>query len=99
MLNRYKKMNIDTDMITTDGGIFVRTCFTDYGTGIPAGLIEKVVNPFFSTKPKGKGTGLGLSISRRIVETHGGRFAIASTVGEYTRVTVELPAGCDGRLG
>jgi len=93
-----KKLNIDTDMITTEEGVFVRTCFTDYGTGIPAGLIEKVVNPFFSTKPKGKGTGLGLSISRRIVETHGGRFAIVSRAGEYTRVTVELPTRYDGGL-
>ena len=94
-----KRLNIDIGKIMTDGGTFVRTCFTDYGTGIPAKLLDKVVNPFFSTKPKGKGTGLGLSISQRIVEKHGGRFTIVSTAGEYTRVTVDLPARSDSELG
>ena len=88
-----KKLEIDVRVVVSDNGnIVVRTCFTDYGTGIQANLLEKVDNPFFSTKPKGKGTGLGLTISHRIVEKHNGKIAIDSIAGEYTKVTVEFPA-------
>ncbi|WP_372683514.1 PAS domain S-box protein [Desulfosarcina sp.] len=86
-----KSLDIDVSMIADNGKSIIRACFTDHGPGIPPHVIEKVINPFFSTKPKGKGTGLGLSISHRIVENHGGRLAIESEEGEYTKVTVDLP--------
>lgn len=63
----------------------------DAGVGIPAALLDKVKNPFFSTKPRGMGTGLGLAISHGIVADHGGRLLIDSVAGRYTRVTVLLP--------
>ncbi len=63
----------------------------DAGVGIPASLLDKVKNPFFSTKPRGMGTGLGLAISHGIVADHGGRLLIDSVAGRYTRVTVLLP--------
>ncbi len=56
-------------------------------------IIGKVRNPFFSTKTEGKRTGLGLSISHGIVNDHGGRLTIDSREGEFTRVSVDLPAG------
>jgi PAS domain S-box-containing protein len=87
-----KKLDIDIGLVTSNGQNFMRIVFTDYGTGIPSSLRKKVINPFFSTKPKGQGTGLGLSISQRIVENHGGRFVIESVEGEFARVTVDLPA-------
>ncbi len=86
-----KKLDIDIGVVPANGQNFLRIVFTDYGVGIPANLLPKIINPFFSTKPKGQGTGLGLSISQRIVENHGGRFFIDSVDGEYTRVTVDLP--------
>jgi PAS domain S-box-containing protein len=71
---------------------FVRTVFFDRGTGIPAGIRNRVCDPFFSTKPRGQGTGLGLSISLNIVTDHGGRLTVESREGQYTRVNVDLPA-------
>jgi len=76
---------------TVDGVSMVRLSFHDNGAGIPRDLLDKVANPFFSTKPRGKGTGLGLSISHGIVTDHGGRLLIESEEGVYTRVSVLLP--------
>lgn len=84
---------------TVDGAPFVRLSFHDNGTGIPREWLDKVTNPFFSTKPRGKGTGLGLSISHGIVTDHGGRLVIESAEGEYTRVSVLLPACRERRAG
>ncbi len=53
--------------------------------------IDKIMNPIYSTKPKGHGTGLGLSISHSIISDHGGSLAVESEEGEYTRVTIDLP--------
>lgn len=73
----------------------IRILFEDRGCGIPHRHREKVLNPFFSTKPPDKGTGLGLSISLGIVRDHGGDLAIESVEGEFTRVIIDLPA-CAG---
>ena len=70
---------------------FVRLTFYDSGTGIPAPILDKICDPFFTTKPKGEGTGLGLSISYGIVKDHGGRLWFQSVEGEYTKVIVDLP--------
>ena len=69
----------------------VRVSFKDRGSGIPAAIIDKVMNPFFSTKTEGKRTGLGLSISHGIIEEHGGRLRIESKEGLHTNVVMELP--------
>jgi signal transduction histidine kinase len=61
----------------------------DTGVGIPEAEVEKILLPFYSTKPAG--TGLGLPLVARIVAAHDGRIAIESEVGTGTRVRVELP--------
>ena len=70
----------------------IRISFRDSGTGIAPDIVDKVMSPFFSTKPKGKGTGLGLSISQDIVNAHGGDLTIESADGEFTTVSIDLPA-------
>lgn len=95
-----KRLDIKISLVHTDSRPFVRISFTDSGTGIEDEVIDKICNPFFSTKPKGKGTGLGLSISKKIVEKHDGELVISSVFGEYTRVSLVLPAhlaGCPAR--
>jgi len=80
---------------TVDDILFLEITFLDYGTGIPSAIIDKIYNPFFSTKPSGIGTGLGLAISHGIVTDHGGKLIFESNYGEYTKVTVMLPAITD----
>ena len=77
---------------TIDNTPFIEVTFLDYGTGIPSSIINKIYNPFFSTKPSGVGTGLGLAISHGIIADHGGKLIFESNYGEYTKVAVLLPA-------
>ncbi|HDH05315.1 MAG TPA: PAS domain-containing sensor histidine kinase [Nitrospirae bacterium] len=86
-----KILEITCEKIMIDNDPFVRIVFHDYGTGIPADVIDKVVNPFFSTKPDQMGTGLGLSISHGIITEHGGKFLINSVEGKFTKITINLP--------
>jgi signal transduction histidine kinase len=58
----------------------------DTGPGIPHELLDKVFQPYFTTKPKGKGTGLGLAMVRSIVEAHGGQIKVHSQSGQGTRI-------------
>ena len=64
----------------------------DNGIGIPNAIKDKIMQPFFTTKPTGEGTGLGLSLSYDIiVKSHGGTISIDSKVNEYTTFTIRLP--------
>lgn len=64
---------------------------TDSGPGITPAHLEKIWEPFFTTKPEGKGAGLGLAISRRAIEAHHGTLSIESHLGKGTTVTIFLP--------
>jgi PAS domain S-box-containing protein len=86
-----KVLGITVREATVDARARVRIAFRDRGTGIPESMINRVLTPFFSTKPKGMGTGLGLSISHGIVVHHGGTLMIDSVEGEFTEVVIELP--------
>ena len=64
---------------------------TDNGPGIPRQNLQKIFNPFFTTKPVGKGTGMGLAISYGIIQNHGGEISVRSEVGKGTTFTIRLP--------
>lgn len=63
----------------------------DNGCGMPASVLSKIFDPFYTTKPVDVGTGLGLSISHGIIEKHGGRVEVESIVGQGTCFTICLP--------
>ncbi len=64
---------------------------TDTGCGIPQANLQRIFDPFFTSKEVGKGTGLGLSVSYGIVKAHGGRISVESVVGSGTTFRVCLP--------
>lgn len=64
-------------------------CITDEGVGIPADEVDRVFDPFYTTKPRG--IGLGMAIAHNIVTSHGGTIDIESVEGEGTTITVALP--------
>lgn len=63
----------------------------DNGAGIPENLLDKIFQPFFTTKASGQGTGLGLSMSYDIVKSHGGELKVESKEGEGTTFTISIP--------
>ncbi len=73
-----------------DDGVEVRV--RDNGNGIPPDVVDKIFNPFFTTKPTDQGTGLGLALSADIVREHGGMIRVETETGEYTEMIVELSA-------
>lgn len=75
----------------------VEITVTDTGCGIPPEHLDKLFDPFFSTKEVGQGTGLGLAVSYGIVERHGGTIHVRSEVGRGSTFTVWLPV--DERSG
>ncbi len=91
--NEHKVLTISAEAVSKNDARFVKVTFLDKGTGIPADIIDKAFNPFFSTKPRGVGTGLGLSISHGIATDHGGEITIDSSEGNYTKIDVILPTG------
>jgi two-component system NtrC family sensor kinase len=76
---------------TRNKGERVEISVKDNGNGIPAGLRDKIFQPFFTTKPTGQGTGLGLSLSYDIVKAHGGELKIESREGEGAEFLIFLP--------
>jgi signal transduction histidine kinase len=63
----------------------------DNGTGIPQKVVDKIFQPFFTTKPTGQGTGLGLSLSYDIIKAHGGEIKVESKEGEGSEFIILLP--------
>jgi two-component system, NtrC family, sensor kinase len=72
----------------------------DNGTGIPPEVLQKMFNPFFTTKPAGEGTGLGLSLSHDIiVKQHSGSIEVDTMPGEFTEFRIVLPRGAAAAIG
>jgi signal transduction histidine kinase len=63
----------------------------DNGNGIPKNILDKIFQPFFTTKPTGQGTGLGLSLSYDIVKTHGGELKVETKEGEGSEFIIQIP--------
>ena len=70
---------------------FVEISVSDNGPGISAHILDKIFQPFFTTKPTGQGTGLGLSLSYDIVKAHGGEIKVNTSEGEGTEFIIQLP--------
>ena len=64
---------------------------TDNGNGIPQRVLDKIFQPFFTTKPTGQGTGLGLSLAYDIVKAHGGEIKVETKEGDGTAFIIQLP--------
>ena len=101
-----KEIRLTTQLVTDPipiykSQIWVSTCLEngqvvlrvkDNGTGIPAELVNKIYQPFFTTKPPGQGTGLGLSLSYDIItKRHGGQLEVQTEQGVYTEFAITLP--------
>ncbi len=63
----------------------------DNGIGIPKKILDKIYQPFFTTKPTGQGTGLGLSLSYDIIKAHGGEIKVETKEGEGAEFIIQLP--------
>jgi len=63
----------------------------DNGVGIPQKVVDKIFQPFFTTKPTGQGTGLGLSLSYDIVKAHGGEIKVETKEDEGSEFIIQLP--------
>jgi signal transduction histidine kinase len=77
---------------TKKDGNTISISVKDNGPGIPEYIIDKIFQPFFTTKPTGEGTGLGLSLSYDIVKAHGGELKVETKEGEGTLFTIKIPA-------
>jgi PAS domain S-box-containing protein len=95
---RKKELTIAASLLRHNGWNDVEVIVKDTGNGIPPENIDKIFEPFFSTKEVGQGTGLGLSICYGIIEAHGGRIEAESKVNEGTTFRVILPV-LSSRLG
>jgi signal transduction histidine kinase len=78
---------------------FVEVVVSDTGPGIDPADLDRIFEPFYTTKSERAGTGLGLFVSRGIVQTNGGMIEVSSTPGEGTTFKVILPAGRDEDTG
>jgi signal transduction histidine kinase len=76
---------------TKKTGNKIEVMVRDNGNGIPARVLDKIFQPFFTTKPTGQGTGLGLSLSYDIVKAHGGELCVETKENEGTVFTIYLP--------
>ncbi|MFZ1328432.1 MAG: ATP-binding protein, partial [Chitinophagaceae bacterium] len=73
------------------GGRSIVIKVSDNGGGIPQKVLDKIFQPFFTTKPTGQGTGLGLSLSYDIVKAHGGELQVKTMEGEGSEFIISLP--------
>jgi len=78
-------------IITKKIGDKVEIRVTDNGDGIPKKIVDKIFQPFFTTKPTGQGTGLGLSLSYDIIKAHGGEIKVETKEGQGSEFIIRLP--------
>ncbi len=93
--HKQKIITVKAGIIDIDEKQYIRASFHDNGIGIPDNDLDKVMEPFFTTKPSDEGTGMGLSISNGIVLNFGGNLSVYSVEGHCTDVVVDLPVICN----
>ena len=76
---------------TKKAGDKIEITISDNGNGIPQKIIDKIFQPFFTTKPTGQGTGLGLSLSYDIIKAHHGELKVETKEGEFAMFIIQLP--------
>jgi signal transduction histidine kinase len=96
VVNEKSKQNIaryepTVEVNTRKEGGKVLVSVKDNGNGIPQKVLNKIFQPFFTTKPTGQGTGLGLSLSYDIVKAHGGELKVETKEGEGSTFTIQIP--------
>ena len=93
LVNAAQAMEADGDIYiqtrAQDG--FVRITIRDTAKGMPQSVMDKIFDPFYTTKGVNEGTGLGLSISHGIIEKHGGNVSVESEEGVGTCFIINLP--------
>ena len=82
------RVSVNTKRLTGKINITVR----DNGIGVPQKVLDRIFQPFFTTKPTGYGTGLGLSLSYDIIKSHGGELTVKTKEGEFAEFIIALPA-------
>ena len=85
-------VTVSTAVIPLSFGGGVRIIVKDNGAGIPQKVLDKIFQPFFTTKPTGQGTGLGLSLSYDIIKAHNGELKVINKEGEGAEFVIILPA-------
>ncbi|MGN6400796.1 MAG: ATP-binding protein [Flavisolibacter sp.] len=86
-----KEFEPTVSVSTKKSGNTVLITVSDNGNGIPQKIIDKIFQPFFTTKPTGQGTGLGLSLSYDIIKAHGGEIKVESKEGEGSEFIIQIP--------
>ncbi len=89
VLENYQPIVSITTKKTSDSTIEISV--KDNGPGIPQQVLDKIFQPFFTTKPTGQGTGLGLSLCYDIVKAHRGELKVKTVVGEGSEFIIQLP--------
>ena len=87
--------DLSEQIVGAEAGEYIAITVEDDGSGMPPEVLEKIYEPFFTTKEQGKGTGLGLATSYGIIRQHGGWIDCVSKPGEGTKFTIYLPKAAE----
>ena len=97
-----KKRHLEADSLARINslrpGDYLELTVTDTGSGMSAEVIEKIFDPFYTTKPAGQGTGMGLAISHGIIKKHKGYLVVESSIGKGSSFSIFLPTIKSKRL-
>ncbi len=81
-----------------NGGDYLRVCISDTGCGMDKGTMDRIFEPFYTTKPEGEGTGLGMSTVYGIIKSWGGSISVSSTLGIGTDIAFTVPLNINPSL-